>query len=159
MRAQKMRRSLTVVFLLALSAIVASAQQIAFTSRAHLTCPVAILAFDESKAFGFDSVVLRNDSEQPLDAVRLKVLFRTEAGDELVDGGRIVVHLEPKESKRVSIGLGQIVALRQKAKASRQTAALAVISVETVERSDGSVWSDSGPAQGEAPVPDIPLLK
>jgi hypothetical protein len=153
-----MRRCLTALLLVLTSATLWG-QQIAFTLRGRLIqCPVTVSSFTQSKEFGFDSIVLRNESAQPIEAVRFQVVFRTETGDEPVDGARVVIRLEPKDSKRLSIGLGQVTALTQKAKSAHQAAGLAILSVESVELPDGSVlWRDSGPVEGDLPL--LPNLR
>jgi hypothetical protein len=145
--------------LLLLAAASAPAQQIAFTSRADLSSPVSISSTTASATFGFDTVVLRNDSSEPIEAIRFEVILRLDTGDELIDGGRIVVRLAPKESKSITLGLGQVVALRLKARSARQPAALAILSVETVERPDGSIWRDKDSAHGESSARDVPLIQ
>lgn len=153
------RRCFTAALLFVLTAVAAQAQQIAFTLRGHLIqCPVIVSSFTQSKQFGFDSIVLRNESDQSIEAVRFQVVFRTDTGDEPVDGRRIVVRLGPRDSKRLSIGLGQVTALTQRAKSAHQAAGLAILSVESVELPDGSVlWRDSGPVEGDLPL--LPNLR
>src|SRR5271154_2751656 len=83
-------------------------QQVAFTSRAHLQCPMIVASTQESKVYGFESVVLQSDSANPVRAVRLKVTFRTRAGEEITDERRFVVDMEPRDKKRVVVDLGHI---------------------------------------------------
>ena len=84
-----MDRMAAVVLALASSAP-AFCQQVAFTARgSSFDCPVAISSFVESKAYGFESVVLENDGDLPVAAVYLRVTFQTEAGSEIVEERRV----------------------------------------------------------------------
>jgi hypothetical protein len=128
-------------------------QQVAFTSRVHLQAPVLIASTQESKVYGFDSVELRADAGPPVKAVRLKVTFRTGAGEEITDDHRFVVDLASRESKRLIVDLGHIQGLKQLAQSRHQESGLAILSVVAVEFDDGSVWEDSGPVEGMPVLP------
>ena len=137
-----------------------SAQQVAFTSRAHLQCPVIVTSTQESKTFGFESIMVQNDGAAPVRAVRFQVTLKTRAGEEITDDRRIVVDLDPRDHKRVMVDLGHIEGLKQKAKSGRQESGLAILTIAAVEFEDGTVWEASGNAEGlplDAPIQ--PLLK
>jgi len=129
-----------------LSLLVASsafAQQIAFTSRAYVISPVAIVATDSSKEFGFESITIRNDGSSAISAVRLQIVFHSDGGDEIADERRIPVSVDARETRRFAVGMGQVEGLRQLARSRRQPAALAILSIESVEFADGSEWKQS----------------
>ena len=92
----------------------------------------------------------------PVRAVRLRVVLRTRAGEEVTDDRRIGVDLPPLDRKRVVVGLGHIEGLRQKAKSRGEEAGLATISIASVEFGDGSVWEAGGPTEG-VPIEPLPL--
>lgn len=119
------------------------AQQLAFTSRSYVQSPVVITSFEPSKEFGFDSVVLRNDSSNAIAAVHFQITFRTDAGDEIADERRVAVSLDARESKRLPIGLAQIEGLKQQARSRKQASALAILTIESVEFQDGSEWTQA----------------
>ncbi len=115
-------------------------QQVAFTTRNLVDCPVEISSFAESKVYGFDSVVLRNDGDRAMTAVYLQVTFRNGRDDEVVEDRRVDVEIEPQGSKRAIAGLGHIEGLRLKTKSAREQKALAILSVKQVEFVDGTGW-------------------
>jgi hypothetical protein len=134
----------------------ADCQQVAFTSRGiSLDCPITISSFTETKAHGFESVVLSNDGELAVSAVYLEVTFRTDAGEETVDERRVTVEIDPHEAKRAIADLGDVTGLRQKAKSARQDKALAILSVKSVEFQNGTVWRPRGPAEGTPIDPPV----
>ena len=129
----------------------AFAQQVAFTSRAYVLSPVTIVSFDSSEEYGFDSVTMRNDSALPITAVRVQIIFHSEAGDEVADERRVPVDVDPRDTRRFAVAVGHIEGLRQLARSRRQSSALAILTIEAVEFADGSEWKQSEREHG-APV-------
>jgi hypothetical protein len=128
-------------------------QQIAFTSRVHLQSPVVITSTQESKTYGFDSVLLHADNGGAVRAVRFKVTFKTTTGEEITDDRRIVVDMEPRDRKSIIVDLGHIEGLKQLAKSRQQKDGLAIITVAAVEFQDGTVWEDNSAVEGMPIVP------
>jgi hypothetical protein len=126
-------------------------QNVSFTSRAYVMSPVAIVSTDSSKEFGFESITIRNDNSSAITAVHLQIIFHSEAGDETADERRITVSVDPRETRRFAVGMGQVEGLRQLARSRRQSAALAILTVESIEFADGSEWKQSEREQG-API-------
>ena len=137
---------------------IAFTQQIAFSSRAVLQSPVVVISFQQSKEFGFDSVVLRNDGRDPVRAVHFRLTWRagTETDEELADERRIAVTLGPTVSKQVTIGLGDLEGLRQLVKSRKKTAATIILTIQAVEFEDGQEWRNT--EQHGVPL-DIPLQR
>jgi len=115
-------------------------QQLAFSSRDYLESPVAITSVHSSKDFGYESIGLSNLTADAVRAVRFQIVWRTSAGDEVIEERREVVNLESKERKRISLGMARVDSLRQMAKARRLQDALAIIAIESVEFENGSEW-------------------
>jgi len=132
-------------------AFTAFAQQVAFTSRAYVFSPVAILATDASKEFGFESITLRNDGSRAITALRVQITLHSEAGEEVADERRIPVNIDLRETRRFVVGMGQINALRQLARSRRLSSALAILTIESIEFADGSEWKQSERDQGAPP--------
>ncbi len=142
-----------------LSLIVAAsafAQQVSFTSRAYVLSPVTIISFDSSKEYGFDSVTIRNDGARAITAVHVEIMFHSEAGDEVADERRVPVDADPRDTRRFAVAMGEIEGLRQLARSRRQSSALAILTIESVEFADGSQWKQSEREQG---APIDPLTK
>ncbi len=134
-----MRGRLCLVLLLTCG--IALAQQVAFTSRNYVQSPVSIAWVESSKDFGFEAVGLRNDGISAISAVKFQITVRAEgADDEVADERRVAVNLEPRDSKKVAIGMGGVEGLKQRAKSRKQDAALVIITIEAVEFADGSEW-------------------
>lgn len=131
------------------------AQQIAFTSRNYVTSPLAILSSDSSKEYGFETVTLRNDSPKAIAGVRFEIVLRTDEGDEIADERHFTVNLDAHDAKRMAIGLADIRSLQQQAESHHQRWALAILTIEAVEFSDGGEWKQSEREQG---APIDPLL-
>jgi len=129
-------------------------QQLAFTSRTYFQSPVVILSIESSKEFGFDSVSLRNDGRDAIGAVHFQIAFRTAAGDEIADQRRVAVSLEPRDTRRLTIGMAHTEGLRQLAKSRNQASALAIISIESVEFQHGGEWHQTERDRG---IPLDPL--
>src|SRR5580700_8913036 len=91
-------------------------QQLAFTSRTYVQSPVTIASVEGSKEFGFDSVTLRNDGPNAISAVHFQITLRTGDGDEIADDRRVAVSLDPRDTRRVVVGLAQIEGLKQLAR-------------------------------------------
>ena len=129
-----------------LSCGIAFCQQLAFTSRAYIQSPVIIASIEGSKEFGFDSVVLRNDGPAAITAVHLKVTVRggdsalTADEGEVADERRVEVRLERHDSRKVTVGLGHVEGLKQKARSRKQVASLVILTIESVEFEDGGEW-------------------
>lgn len=140
-----------------LGLIVASsafAQHVSFTSRAYVLSPVTIVAFDSSKEYGFDSLTIRNDGARAIAAVHVQIMFHGDAGDEVADERRVPVDVDPRGTRRFAVGMGHIEGLRQLARSRRQTSALAILTIESVEFADGSEWKQSEREQG-APIDPV----
>ena len=121
----------------------AFSQQIAFTSRTYVQSPVVMMSVEQSKEFGFDSVILRNDGPNAISALHFQITLRTGAGDEIADERRIAVSLEPRDSKRLVVGLAQIEGLRQQAKSRKLESALVILTIESVEFEGGGEWKQT----------------
>jgi len=118
-------------------------QQLAFTSRTYVQSPVVIASVEGSKEFGFDSVVLRNDGPNAISAVHFQIILRTGAGDEIADERRVPVSLDPRDSKRLVVGLAEIEGLKQQAKSRKQESALVILTIESIEFQDGGEWKQT----------------
>lgn len=137
-----------------LSLVLASAalaQQVAFTSRTYVLSPVTIVSFDSSKEYGFDSLTIRNDGARRITAIRVQIMFHSEAGDEIADERRVSVDIDPRDARHFTAAVGHIEGLKQLARSRRQSSALAILTVEAVEFADGSEWKQSEREQG-API-------
>jgi hypothetical protein len=131
-------------------------QQLAFTSRADLQSPVVIDSVLSSKEYGFESVALRNEGPDAISAVSFRIVFRTDAGDEVADERRVGVSIDPHDGKTARIDLGEVTGLRQLAKSRKQAAALVILTVESVEFRDGGEWKPKEPQSG-VPSIDVPI--
>ena len=69
--------------LIAMMATSASAQNLVFTTRVHVACPVQMSAIAQTKDLGFQSVVFHNDTRKPIDTVHLSVSLWLESGEEI----------------------------------------------------------------------------
>jgi len=78
-------------------------------------------------------------------------MFHSDAGDEVADERRAAVDVDARDTRRFAVGLGQIEGLRQLARSRRQSSALAILTIESVEFADGSEWKQSEREQG-API-------
>jgi hypothetical protein len=124
----------------------ASAQNLVFTTRVHLDCPVQMSAIAQTKDVGFDSVLLRNESKKTIDTIHMNVSLTTESGEEIVEKGSFLVMLAPGQSKRVSVGMGRVTELTNKAHSSRWPVVRAVLFVASADFTDGSRWSGDEPS-------------
>jgi hypothetical protein len=153
-----MRRSLFAGAGLLFTAVLAHAQHIYFTMLTPPTCPVAIEALTQSKDFGFQSALFRNESRQSVESVHLRVtLSSSRAPEQIVDSGHIYIALEPGDRRSQDIFLGRMQSLNQRAKFDHLEIARAMISVESVEFADGSRWSVDGPVVFEPVEPPGPF--
>jgi hypothetical protein len=136
--------------------LAAFGQQLAFTSRGDLQSPVVIDSVLSSKEFGFESVALRNEGRDTISAVYFRIVFRTDAGDEVADERRISVIIDPHDGKTARVDLGEVTGLRQLARSRKQASALVILTVESVEFRDGGEWKPKEPQSG-IPQIDIPI--
>jgi hypothetical protein len=136
--------------------LAAFGQQLAFTSRADLQSPVVIDSVLSSKDFGFESVALRNEGPEAISAVHFRIVFRTDAGDEVADERRVGVSIDPHDGKTARIGLGEVTGLRLLARSRKQALALVILIVDAVEFRDGGEWRPEEPQSG-IPVIDVPI--
>jgi len=74
-----------------------------------------------------------------------------DAGEETADERRVTVSIGVRETRSFPISLGHIEGLKQLARSRRQPAALAILTVESVEFADGSEWKQSERERG-API-------
>ena len=138
-----MRIGIVLILLAVPNCGTAFGQQLAFTSRAYVQSPVVITSVEDSKEFGFDSVTLRNDGSNGIVAVHFQITVRTGAGDEVADERRVAVSLDPRDSKRLVVGLGQIEGLKQQARSRQQESALVVLTIESIEFEGGGEWKQT----------------
>jgi hypothetical protein len=135
--------------LIAMMATSASAQNLVFTTRVHVACPVQMSAIAQTKDLGFQSVVFHNDTRKPIDTVHLSVSLWLESGEEIVENASFLVMLAPGESKRVTVGMGRVAELTNKARASHRPVQV-ILFVHAADFTDGESWS------GDEPYIDIP---
>ena len=131
-----------------LACVAARAEHLVFTTVAPLTCPIVVSAPVESKDFGYQSVLIRNDADLPVQAIYFSVTFALAAGnarEETVDSGHVYVAIEPGEEKRTDVFLGRVTAMLQKLKSAGQPVAWIRLLVDSVEFEDGTHWDHSGP--------------
>lgn len=153
-----MRCSLLTGAGLLFASVLAHSQHIYFTTLTPPTCPVVLEQLTESKDFGFQSALFRNDSSQIVESVHLKVtLSSAQRPEEIVDSGHIYIAIEPGERKSQDLFLGRVQALNQRAKSDHLNVARAMISVESVEFADGSRWNVDGPVVFDPIEPARPL--
>jgi hypothetical protein len=135
------------------------AQQLAFTSRAHLQSPVIVESIESSKDYGFESVMVRNDAPDTVIAVRLQVTLHSAAGDEIADEMRIPVQLPARETKRISVGMAQIKGLKDRLRSYRQEDGLAILTIEALEFRDGTEWKRPPIETTDAPTSPASIPK
>lgn len=146
--------------LLFLVTVLAQGEHLVFTTVTPGTSPVWISSPEQSKDFGFQTLAVRNDSDNTVESVRLKVtLSASGAPDEVVDSGHVYVSLDPGEEKRLDVFLGRVEALSQKLRSMRQAVAWVKITVESVDFADGSRWDPEAPAVIEDPPAAVPSPK
>ena len=133
------------LWLLALFIGNVSAQNLVFTTRVHLACPVLMSAVAQTKDLGFDSVLIRNESKKTIDMVHLSVSLTTESGEEIVEKASFLVMLAPGQSKRMSVGMGHVPELTQKAHSSHWPVVHATLFVTSADFTDGTLWSGDEP--------------
>jgi hypothetical protein len=139
-------RSAALGFLL--SAVAAHGQHLVFTMVTPASAPLMISAVSSSRDYGFQSLTLVNDSDKTIESV----LFRVTINGEVVDGGRVFAALEPGEIKSINVFLGRMTALIQRARELRVGVARAIVTVDSVDFSNGIQWT-----RDEQPVWDIPI--
>src|ERR1700680_2942552 len=94
-------------------------EQLVFTMRTQMSCPVAMSKISPSTEYGFQKVTFRNESKKSIRAVNLELAFsnaESDSREEIVEGGRMVVLLQPEEEKRLDVRLGHTQTLQQRAK-------------------------------------------
>jgi hypothetical protein len=128
-----------------------AAETVAFTIRNSFDCPITISSFAQSKAYGFEYVMLRNEGDVAVTAADLLVTLRTDGGDETVEERRISVDIAARDMKRVAADLGHVEGLGQKVKSARREQGLAILTVTSLEFADGSLWQPR-PTEG---APDL----
>ncbi|MGD1070056.1 MAG: hypothetical protein ABSB15_07935 [Bryobacteraceae bacterium] len=149
-----MRRIGVALITLLLGTAVADTEHVVYTTRMTWGAPVVVSDPVTSKEFGFESVTLRNSSTQAIEALDLDVVLITaEAVEQKVDGTRLHVSLAAGTSKRVSVYLGRVKSLQQKAHAMRLDPAVTVLTVASVDFADGTLWS---PDDSKPPI-DFPV--
>jgi hypothetical protein len=123
----------------------ASAQNLVFTTKVHLACPVHMSAIAQTKDVGFDSVLFRNESKKTIDTVQLNVSLTTESGEEIVEKATFLLMLTPGQSRRVSVGLGHVPELTNKAHLSHWRVVQATLFVASADFTDGTQWDGAEP--------------
>jgi hypothetical protein len=133
--------------LIAIFALVGSAQaqNLAFTSRTHPTCPVEVSALSGSRDAGFQSALLRNETHYFVDSVRINVSFSTTSGEEIVETADFAVQLAAGQGKRVNLGLGKIRELTERGRFSQDKIIRIVLFIESARFSDGTEWRGDEP--------------
>jgi hypothetical protein len=134
-----------------------SAQQLAFTSRTHLQSPVIIESIESSRDYGFESLVLRNDAPNVVIAVRFLITLHSRSGDEVADDRRVPVQVNPRETKRITLGMAQIKGLKDQLRSYRQDDGLAILTIEALEFRDGTEWKR--PTSVNTDLPTEPALR
>jgi hypothetical protein len=124
----------------------------------YVQSPIVITSIEGSRGFGFDSVVLGNDGPNAIGAIHFQITVRTSEGDEVADERRVAVSLDPRDTRRIVIGMAQIEGLKQLARSRKMDSALVILSVESIEFQDGGEWKQSERDSG-APIDpvDAPL--
>jgi hypothetical protein len=123
----------------------ANAQNLVFSTKVHLACPVGMSVIAHTKDVGFDSVLIRNESKKTIDTVHLSVSLTTESGEEIAERASFLVMLAPGQSKRVNVGLGHVPELTSKAHSSHWPVVHATLFVASADFSDGTSWSGDEP--------------
>jgi len=152
-----MPRLAEAVLALLVSGPLVQAQNIVFTMRTHPSCPVLISSVASSRDFGFQTVSLLDDSPKAIDSMILTVVLTVGLREEVVDGGRAFVKLQPGDRKNVEVFLGRLQALRQRAQNLHLAETRAIVYVDSVDFADGTRWDDHEPLVG--PGGDQPLRK
>ena len=135
-----MRRLASAFLLLISFGALAEAQRLVFTMRTHPTCPVWITSTTQSKDYGIQTVTFASDSDKEIASVLLTVVLTIGEQEEVVDGGRAFVMLQPGERKDTDVFLGRIPALTRRAKELKQDVARAIVFVDSVDFADGTRW-------------------
>ncbi|HLK51743.1 MAG TPA: hypothetical protein VKT49_26560 [Bryobacteraceae bacterium] len=132
------------------TAMAAHGQHVVFTMLTPATCPVVISSVSSSRDFGFQSLMLLNDSAKSIDSIRFKVVLAA-SRDQVADGGHVFARLEPGDKKMVDVFLGRRPALVQLARELKLQVARAIVTVEAVDFADGTQWT------GDPPIEDLPI--
>ncbi len=136
-----------------LIACAARAQHLVFTMVTPATAPLTISSVASSTDYGFQSLTLLNNSDKTIESV----LFRVTINGEPVDGGRAFAALEPGETKNVNVFLGRMTALVQRARELKLAVARAIVTVDSVDFSDGVKWNRDEPAAQDIPTRPSPV--
>ena len=144
-------RSLALGFFLRVLA--AHGQHLVFTMVTPATAPLMISSVASSRDYGFQSLTLLNDSDKTIESV----LFRVTIDGELVDGGRVFAVLQPGETKGVNVFLGRMTALLQRARELKLAVARAIVTVDSVDFSDGVQWNRDEQAAQDIPARPTPV--
>jgi hypothetical protein len=134
-----------------LSALAGYGQHVVFTMVTPGSCPVVISSVSSSRDYGFQSLTLLNDSDKGI----ASILFRVTMNGEVVDGGQVFAMLEPGEKKTIDVFLGRMTALTQRARELKLGVARAIVTVESVDYTDGAQWTED--RRGDVPLLDQPV--
>lgn len=141
-------RALCIAALFAAAASAAS-PYLVFTTRTHPRCPIAISSIAQSKETGFQAMTFHNDSEIAIHSVRLRVTFVADSKEEMAETADLSVMLDPRQDKRVDVGLGRIRELTQRAGSARF--ATVILFVDSIQFSDGTQWKSDEPVLMDSP--------
>jgi hypothetical protein len=72
--------------------------------------------------------------------------------DEIADERRIAVRLEPRETKRVTLGLAQSKGLKDRLRSWHRNDGLAILIVEALEFADGTEWKRPHETNTDLPI-------
>lgn len=135
----------------------AAAAHLVFTTLTHPTCPVLVSAPMQSPDYGFQSLMVRNDSDQTIEKLYIQVVLSTpKSREEIVDSGHVYVTLEPGDSKRLDVFLGRLTALNQRMASSSEPVAWVKLYVDSAEFADGTRWDPHGTVTDSPGVPILP---
>jgi|SRR5579862_9042833 len=146
---------LRVCIALVFAGTLARAEHLVFTMLTSPTCPVLITAAQQSRDFGFQSVLFRNDSYQSIQSVSLTVTFHAaeRENDEIVDSSRVYLDLQPGEEKRLDVFLARIEALLQKTRAEGKDVVWVTLFADSADFADGTRWDMHPTPQDTSDVP------
>jgi hypothetical protein len=123
----------------------AHAQTIAFELQTHPDSPIALVNFTPS-AFRIGSerrqfLTVKNESDKAAAAVVFQQAIGSGSKTEILTLERVSIIIRPRETKRLSVSVGDVWNRIQTAVKSGETIGKPVFSVVVVEFIDGSVWS------------------
>jgi hypothetical protein len=142
------------------SGALAHAEHLVFTMLTFPTCPVLVTAPEQSKDFGFQSVLFRNDSYKAIESVSLTVTFHAaeRENDEIVDSSHVYLDLQPGEEKRLDVFLARIEALMQKAQSENKDLVFVTLFADSAEFADGTRWDMQATPQDPSDQPVSPAV-